>query len=204
MSNTPSPFGLPLEAGPLPLQGIDLGTPSEIIGGILSKYSVDNPPNPHPLFDYYLVYVHDELGILGITGMGKAHENDKYGTAVRDAFDRAVKSLDDKYGANLKHIVNDSVPVAYQSGFAQVFDYLKFLSIWNRDDDFLQALRDEDRVLAKFYHLERYDPLAKITVQAEASSSRADEYSYLAVRYETTSYRRIMNEARSAQDDEAF
>ena len=61
MSNTPAPFGLPLEAGPLPLQGIDLGTPSNIIGGILSIYTVDNPPISHPLFASYLVYVSDIL-----------------------------------------------------------------------------------------------------------------------------------------------
>ena len=89
MSNAPSPFGLPLEAGPL--QGIDLGDPYEVIGGGLSRYSVDNPPNPHPLFDYYLLVVHDELGILRISGQGKVNKNDKYGQAIRDAFDRVVK-----------------------------------------------------------------------------------------------------------------
>ena len=52
-SNAPAPFGLPLEAGPL--QGVNLGDPYQTIGGILSTYIVDNPPNPHPLFSYYLV-----------------------------------------------------------------------------------------------------------------------------------------------------
>lgn len=101
MSNAPSPFGLPLEAGPL--QGIKLGDLSNVIGGILYEYRVDNPPNPHPLFDSYSVSVHDELGILGIVAFGKINKNDKYGNAVQDAFDRVVKSLDGKYGANLRH-----------------------------------------------------------------------------------------------------
>ncbi len=122
MNNAPSPFGLPLEAGPL--QGIDLGEPSNVIGGILYEYRVYNPPNPHPLFDFYRVSVHDELGILKIVAFGKANKNDKYGNAVRGTFDRVVKSLDRKYGANLRHIVNESVS-GDLSGIAQTFDYLK-------------------------------------------------------------------------------
>ena len=199
MSNAPAPFGLPLEAGPL--QGIKLGDPSDTIGGILSRYRVDNPPNPHPLFAYYLLLVHDELGILKINGIGKTNKNDKYGQAVRGDFDRVVKSLDGKYGANLRHIVNESVSSVDRSGIAETFDYLKPSSTRNRDDEFLQALENGDRVLAKFYFLEGYDPLSNISVEVKARSS--DE-SCLTVRYQATSYGRILKEAQSAQDDEAF
>ncbi len=199
MSNTPSPFGLPLEAGPL--QGIELGDPSNVIGGILSEYRVDNPPNPHPIFDFYLVSLHNELGILKITGIGKINKNDKYGQAVRGDFDRVVKSLDGKYGANLRHIVNEPVPVSDPSGFAHTYDYLKSSSIWNRDGDFLTTLENGDRLLLKHYYLEGYDPLSYIFVTAMASSSSE---SYLGVMYEAISFRRIMDEAQSAQDDEAF
>ena len=198
MSNAPSPFGLLLEAGPL--QGIDLGDPSNVIGGILSQYRIDNPPNPHPLFAYYLLVVHDELGILKITGIGKTNENDKYGNAVRDAFDRVVKSLDGKYGADLRHIVNESAS-GDRSGIAQTFDYLKSSSIWNRDADFSQALANNDRELVKYYYLEGYNPLSDISVRANALSSSE---SYLTVTYEATSFGRILKEAQAAQDDEAF
>ena len=196
-SNAPAPFGLPLEAGPL--QGITLGDPFDTIGGILSQYKVDNPPNPHPLFEYYVVLAHDELGILKITGIGKTNENDKYGQAVRGAFDRVVKSLDGKYGANLKHIINKSV--SDLSGTAQSLDYLKSSSTRNRDDDFLQALVDDDRVLAKFYYPEGHDPLSAVWVKAMARSSSE---SYLTVHYQATSYGRLLKEAQAAQDDEAF
>ena len=199
MSNAPAPFGLPLEAGPL--RSIDLGDPSKVIGGILSEYRVDNPPNPHPLFASYIVLAHDELGILKITGIGKANNNDKYGQAVRGAFDRVVKSLDGKYGTNLRHIANESVSSGDRSGIAQTFDYLKSSSIWNRDDDFLRALVDDDRVLAKYYNLEGYDPLSNISVEAKALSSSK---SYLTIRYEATSFGRIMNAAQAAQDDAAL
>ena len=128
-----------------------------------------------------MLSVHDELGILKIIGIGKTNENDKYGNAVRDAFDRVVKSLDGKYGANLRHMVNESVSTGDLSGTAQTFDYLKPSSIWNRDGDFLQALADDDRVLVKYYSLEGYDPLSRITVEAEALSSYQ---SYLTVHYE--------------------
>ena len=200
MSNLNSPFGLPLEAGPL--QGIDLGDPSNTTDRFLPSYRV-NPPNPEPLFSAYSVYVHDELGILQITGMGKTNKNDKYGQAVRGDFDRVVKSLDGKYGANLRHIdiVNEPMPVGDQSGFARTFDYLKPSSIWKDDDDFLRALQDGDRLLVKSYSLEGYDPLSKITVEAKALS-RSE--SYLTVMYQATSYGRILKEAQSAQDDEAF
>ena len=184
MSNASSPFGLPLEAGPL--QDINLGDPSKVIGGSLSEYRVDNPPNPHPLFDFYSVLVHDELGILRIHGIGKKHKNDKYGQAVRSDFDSVVKSLDGKYGANLKHIVNESVSVGDQSGFAQVLDYLKPSSIWNRDEDFLRALKNGDRLLFKRYSLEGYDPLSDIFVTAIA---RSFYESYLGVQYEATSFK---------------
>ena len=182
MSNAPSPFGLPLEAGPL--QGINLGDPLNVagVGGSLSAYSV-NPPNPQPLFVSYVVYVHDELGILKIHVSGKKHKNDKYGQAVRSDFDRVVKSLDGKYGANLKHIVNDSVPVGYQSGFTRTLDYLKPSSIWNRDEDFLRALKNGDRLLHKHYSLEGYDSLSDIFVMPMELSFYE---SYLAVIYEAT------------------
>ena len=189
MSNASSPFGLPLEAGPL--QGINLGDPLNVTGidESLSAYSV-NPPNPQPLFVSYVVLVHDELGILKIHVSGKKHKNDKYGQAVRSDFDRVVKSLDGKYGANLKHIVNEKVPLGDQSGFAQVFDYLEPSSIWNRDEDFLRALKNGDRLLFKYYSLEGYDPLSDIHVTAIAPSFYE---SYLAVIYEATSFKSAIN-----------
>ena len=42
---------------------------------------------------------------------------------------RVVKSLDGKYGANLRHIINESVPSGDLSGIAQTLDYLKSSSI---------------------------------------------------------------------------
>ena len=203
MSNAPAPFGLPLETGPL--QSIKLGDPLETIGGILSKYRVDDPPKPHPLFAYYIVYVHDQLGILNISGMGKVNRNDDYGNddygkAVRGTFDRVVKSLDRKYGADLRHMINESVS-GDLSGIAQTFDYLKSSSELKRDDDFLTALLKGDRVLVKYYNLEGHDSLDSITVRAMALSSSE---SFLAVHYKATSYDRILKEAQSAQDDEAF
>ena len=183
MNNASSPFGLPLEAGPL--QGINSGDPLNVSGcGSLSEYSV-NPPNPQPLFGSYLVLVHDELGILRITGIGEKHKNDKYGQAVRSDFDRVVKFLDGKYGASLKHIVNESLPVGDQSGFAQVSDYLKPSSIWNRDEDFLRALKKRDRLLFKSYFLKEYDPLSAIHVAARAHSFYE---SFLVVNYDATSF----------------
>ena len=198
MSNTPTPFGLPLEAGPL--QGVNLGDPYQTIGGILSLYKVDKPPNPHSLFELYSVLVHNDLGILEIKGFGKTNENDKYGQDVRSDFDRVVKSLDGKYGTNLKHIVNKSVS-GDQSGTAQTLDFLRSSSVLKRDDDFLRALQAGDRFLSKRYYLEGYDPLSMISVAARARSSTQ---SYLTVRYAATSFDRIMNAAQSAQDDEAF
>ena len=161
------------------------------------------PRTSHPLFEYYVVLAHDELGILKITGIGKTNENDKYGQAVRGAFDRVVKSLDGKYGADLRHIVNESVS-GDRSGIAQTLDYLKpssVSSVLDRDDFFLETLRSSDRVLAKYYFLEGYDPLSTISVAARARSSSR---SYLTIMYQATSYGRILKEAQSAQDDEAF
>ena len=60
---------------------------------------------------------------------------------------------------------------------------------------------DKDRVLAKYYYLEGYDPLSNIFVIAGASSPYE---SYLSVGYEAISFRRIMDEAQSAQDEAAF
>ena len=56
------------------------------------------------------------------------------------AFDRVVKSLDSKYGANLRHMVNESVSVGDLSGLAQTFDFLKPSSGWKRDDQFLSGV----------------------------------------------------------------
>ncbi len=199
VAHAPSPFGLPLEAGPL--QGIELGDPFNVIGGILSEYIIINPPNPHSLFASYHVLVHDELGILRITGIARTNENDKYGQAVRGDFNRVVKSLDRKYGSNLRHIVNESVSSVDQSGIAQTLDYLKPSSIYSRDDDFWQALKNGDRLLVKYYYLEGYNPLSKIYVGAIALSPYE---SCLGVRYEAISFRRIMDETESAQDDKAL
>ncbi len=183
MSNATAPFGLPLEAGPL--QGIDLGEPSDTGERFLPLYRV-NPPNPHPLLDYYRVLVHDELGILKIQGSAKIGDskNDKYGQAARGAFDRVVKSLYGEYGANLRHIVNKSVP-RDQSGIAQTLDFLTPSSIYNRDNDFWRALKDGDRVLSKHYFLEGYDPLSTISVTTGVIIYYEG---YLTVTYKATSY----------------
>ena len=80
--------------------------------------------------------------------------------------------------------------VGDQSGFAQVFDYLKPSSIWNRDEDFLRALKNGDRLLFKSYFLEGYDPLSDIFVTVIA---RSFYESYLGVSYEATSFKSAIN-----------
>ena len=139
-------------------------------------------PTPNPEFDMYIARVSPRSGVCRVSGIGKTHEDDRYGAATRAAFERLQGSLERKYGS------------------FKNYDYLKAGSIWKDPQDFHMAILKKERSLTTFWDDEEGsnlpDGLDSIMLQANAVTSGP----YVTVAYEFSNIGDCVA-ARQVQDD---
>ena len=97
----------------------------EDLGG--GRYII-NVPSPHSEFEAYVVWASDTQGVCLVRGVGKNHNNDRYGQSVRTAFDRLERALEDRYGG-------------FRKG-----DFLNAGALWDEADEWVMALHQSERV----------------------------------------------------------
>lgn len=98
------------------------------------KFRVVSPPNPHSLFEDYVVRYTPETGVCHIQGYTKTFEPDKYGTKAKDAYDSLVASLGKKYGPN-----------------GDKWEVLMPDALWDEPDEFAMSLHEGDRKHARWF-----------------------------------------------------
>jgi hypothetical protein len=145
-------------------------------------YEVD-PPNKNNLFESYVVRIHNTYGVYMIKAIGKNIETNGYGIGVKTAFDQLLASIERTYGKYKKT------------------DELLRGSIWNDPDDWMMALRRNERFLFASWDREIGSTLSpdlkSIAIAAAAlSSSRG----YVSLDYYSINYDTVNEEKKTSQD----
>ena len=104
----------------------------EACGGSEPEHIADNryivkPKKSHPLFEKYIVWISDSVGLYYIKGISRDISTTSYGTEVKNKFNDLLSSLEKKYG---KFKMTDTVKSDY---------YLKDNQYW------MSAMRDGAR-----------------------------------------------------------
>jgi hypothetical protein len=117
----------------------DLGT---------GRYVV-NVPKPHSEFEVYVVTASDTEGVCLVRGVGKDHDNDRYGQSVRTAFDKLEGALEARYG-----------------DFERA-DFLNAGALWDEADEWVMAIHQSERAQ---YGSDLPDSIVEIILNVDAVS----------------------------------
>lgn len=91
---------------------------------------LNSVPNPHPLFEVYGVWASDVTGVCAVIAMSDIFENDSFGLNVRSKFEDISAALSAVYGE------------------ATRIDYLFPNALWNEPDEWVMAIRQNERFFA--------------------------------------------------------
>lgn len=150
--------------------GIEKGTPIESLEVVREisefKFSV-TVPKPHSEFESYTVFATPEAGVCKVTGIGKDHDNDRYGTTVKSAFADLCSALTGIYGASKN------------------FDFIKNGALWDGPEEWVMALRQNERHLTTFWTEDEQSDLPEgldgVSLSVSALSS---DLAYILLGYE--------------------
>ena len=139
------------------------------------------PKKSHPLFEKYIVWISDSVGLYYIKGISRDIQTSNYGTEAKREFDKILSPLEKKYGKFKK---TDTVKSDY---------YLKDSQYW------MSALRDGARTYRADWFVTKdnyrdYDGLAGILLGIDAVTSLK---AYIWLEYEFLNH----DDARNALDD---
>lgn len=159
--------------------GFDIGMTYEEVkeacGGSEPEHIADNryivkPKKAHPLFEKYVVWISDSVGLYYIKGISRDISTTSYGTELKNKFTDLIVSLEKKYG---KFIITDTIKPDY---------YLKDNQYW------MSALRDGARTYKADWNATKdnykdYNGIMSISVGAQAEYSTSGyiwiEYAFL-------------------------
>lgn len=123
-------------------------------------------PSPHSEFEAYAVRATPETGVCTVRGVGKNHENDRYGISVQNAFSSLRSVLESRYN---KH---------------EFGDVLRSGAIWDGREYWVMALRQNERIFeavwAAKYQSDLPDGLDEIILRVSAVSK---DTAYIILQY---------------------
>jgi hypothetical protein len=145
-------------------------------------YEVD-PPNKNNLFEQYLVRIHKTYGVYMIKAVGKDIETNGYGIAVKTTFDQLLTSIEKTYGKYKK------------------VDQLLRGSIWDDPDDWMMALRRNERFLFASWDRENGSTLpSDLKSIAIAAAALSASKGYVSIDYYSMDYDKVDEEKKASQD----
>jgi hypothetical protein len=146
-------------------------------------YYVVTVPQPHSEFDSYMVKAAPEVGVCTVVGIGRDHENDRYGTSVRRSFSGLNSTLENNYGVNLN------------------FDFIKNGALWDDPDEWVMSIRQNERDYVTFWNddegSDMPEGIQSISLTVNALSSYT---AYVSLSYEFDNLEECMRIAES-QDE---
>ena len=150
--------------------GIEKGSPIDslnVVREVDKFYYVVTVPKPHPEFESYTVKISSETGVCSVLGIGKDHDDDRYGTSVKRAYSSLSDSLNNIYGANLS------------------FDFLKLGAIWDEPQEWVMSLKQNERTYSTFWDEEEKsdmpEGLQSVSLVVKTNSS---DSAYIVLKYE--------------------
>lgn len=151
------PFGLTMGMRVDQIQG----DPEQVKPGV---YKVEQVPRPHSGYEAYMLKIGPESGLCWVKAVGKNITGNRYGTALRSAFDSTKEQLAGIYGDTAKDM-----------------DFLLPDSIWDEPRDFMMGLAKNERILAAMWELADDERnLRDVALYASALSSSVG---YLSIEY---------------------
>lgn len=128
-------------------------------------------PTPHPEFSDYVAVASDATGVCLVRGVGKSHDNDRFGNDVRDAFSSISKALGGKYGEHAH------------------YDFLRIGSIWKDSDEWVMSIVQNERIFQDVWDGESKsvmpEDISEIILGVSAQNSSS---SYLVLQYRFSNY----------------
>lgn len=123
-------------------------------------------PQPNSEFESYSAVATPETGICKVWGIGKDHDNDRYGANVREAYDRLKAILNEKYGAS------------------QEYSYIKSGALWDKPEDWVMSVKENERTMVSYWIMpdkHAVEGIKSISLEVKAFSSSS---AYLDLTYE--------------------
>ncbi len=173
--------------------GFDIGMTYEEVkaacGGVEPEHISDDryivkPKKTHPLFEKYIVWMNDKVGLYYVKAISRDIYVSEYGTEVKNQFGNLLSSLEKKYG---KFEITDKVKSDYY---------------FNADKYWMMALKDGARIysanwIAPLDNLYGFDGLCIIVMGVENASQYSTDTAYIWIEYQFLNY----YEAKQAEDD---
>lgn len=164
--------------------GFDIGMTYDevkaVCGGSEPEHIADNryyvkPKKAHPLFEKYIVWISDAVGLYYIKGISRDISVSDYGTEARRQFDNLLAPLEKKYG---KFTLTDTVKPDYN---------------WKDDKYWMQALRDGARTYRADWAVNRenrddFDGLYGIIIGIDSADKYSTSKAYIWIEYEFLNY----------------
>lgn len=136
--------------------GIEKGTPIEslqVVREVRPSEFMIAVPKPHSEFESYVVIAPPEVGVCHVRGIGKDHDNDRYGSSVKSAFTKLSSALSNTYGAN------------------DNYDFIRNGALWDGADEWVMSIRQSERTYATFWTETLPAGLESVLLGVEALSS---------------------------------
>lgn len=174
-----SPFGLEM--------GMSLDEIKEVCKGVKPEHIEDDryliyPEKKHPLFEQYIAYVDDSIGLYYIKAISTDIKTNDYGTELQNAF----------------HDIKDRISKTY--GEPIVIDEVRSDSYFKEDKYWLQTLRDGARTLSALWFLEKTKEISdNLAVVGIFSNVYKYDVGYIVLEYQFTNYATIKE-----KQDEVF
>jgi len=154
--------------------GFEYGTPKEQIIKLLGSeslikvegdaYYFSTAPKPNEAFEYYVLTISPEKGLLKVTAVTKDVDTNVYGDDLLRQFAEISRALSKTYGTG------------------EEFDFLKAGSIWSEDRQWMMALLRGEREFARSW--EFLIPADHITVMLLQAKALSPERGYISLSYE--------------------
>lgn len=125
-------------------------------------------PEPNNEFESYTAVATPRTGVCKVTGIGRTHQNDDYGSDTRSSFTSLRGRLSQRYGSS------------------HDFDFLRSGAIWKESREWVWSIYKHERTLASFWVPSEGAtlpaPLRAVTL--EAKSVNPSSGAYLTLTYE--------------------
>ena len=138
---------------------------AEPIPGAQGEYLVE-APSPFPEFESYRVTYHETTGVCVIIGIGKTYEDDEWGTAVKNSYEKLITTLSKKYGS------------------VRRVEYLRPGALWDEADEFSRSIDKNQRGHLANWEIETEDPTSTSEISLFVRAKRTD--TWLVILYESS------------------
>ena len=161
--------------------GVRMGDPVSQYSGSLS--GADSPfhfsitvPTPNNEFEAYVAVATPQTGICKVSGLGKNHDGDDFGTTTMSSFRSLGSALTTRYGK------------------PEAFDFLDSDAVWKKPDEWNWAVFKKERQIASYWlasNAETNLPGGLEAVTLEVESLRRNN-AYIVLTYEFSNFERCL------------